>query len=777
MDTGNLGQKSDFYLIKPLIKFDTVLKKLRVTLFCLFLTGFLPVCLEAMHIIGGEISYKYLGNGSGNNKRFQFTLRVFRDCNGGGAPFDNPAEIAIYRGSYNNNVFYTNFQVNLQSKNLINPVIPDCALPGNANECVEVGTYVFTRDLPLSATESYFIVYQRCCRNTSIYNLINPGDIGATYMVEVSPTAQSLGNSSPVFNEFPPVYICKDFPISFNHSATDADGDLLVYSLCAPFAGGGPDLAPPDNIGCNGATPTPPCAPPFLNVPFVVPDYSPTAPMGGNPVVTINTNTGMITGVPNTIGQFVVGVCVQEFRGATLMSTVKRDFQFNVIDCDPLVFAQIQNDSVFGVKKYIVTSCGQRTVHLVNESTIKQYINSYEWSFDIQGTTLVSSEENPTITFPDTGVYYGVLILNKGEPCSDTAEIRVNIFPEIKADYSYTYDTCVAGPVIFTDLSYSEAGMVDSWNWDFGVAGGGSTEPSPEYLYPYPGNHIVQLTVRDKNQCADTKMDTIQWYPAPPYIIVQPDKFLGCTPAEITFTNLSSPIDSTYFIVWDFGDGTRDTGVISPTHTYTTEGFYDVSVKITSPIGCFVQDSFINWIKVSTSPIANFTCDPDSGLTVFNKTVQFIDLSQHAYRWYWNFDGQETSNEQNPIYTFEDTGKVRVLLVVTHNSGCKDSLSKVLDILPEVRWFMPNAFSPNGDSVNDEFFGKGFLEGASDFQFTIWNRWGELVFEANDPGARWNGRVKNTGSMSPVGLYVYVVTFTGPRGKKFEYRGYVALVR
>jgi gliding motility-associated-like protein len=499
--------------------------------------------------------------------------------------------------------------------------------------------------------------------------------------------------------------------------------------------------------------------------------------MGGAPPISINTQSGFISGTPTMLGQYVVGVCVEEYRNGVLLSTVRRDFQFNVADCSPTVIANILSDSIAGPQQYVVSSCGQNSVTFLNQSVQQQFIDEFVWNFDIDGTPYSNSSDwDPTVAFPDTGTYHGTLYLNPGQECGDTAEITVNIYPSITASYSFAYDTCEAGPVVFTDASFGDAG-IDRWRWNFGVQGGTSTDQHPEFLYPIPGDHSVTLRVYDSNNCSDDTTQVVNWYPVPPLIIIEPSTFAGCAPADIFFDNLSSPIDSTYDIRWDFGDGGTTSGVISPNHLYTETGVFTVHVEITSPIGCYTEDTFVDLIKVVPSPTADFTFSPDTLLSNFNNTVQFTDLSSGANRWNWQFGNEGTTTQQNPLFTFQDTGLVAVRLIVTHPEGCKDSITQLLDIVPEFKWFMPNAFTPNGDGSNDLFLGAGLLEGINDFNMTIWNRWGELVFETDNPNVGWNGQDQNSGSMSPGGVYVYQVTFTSPRGTPLIYKGFATLIR
>ena len=135
---------------------------------------------------------------------------------------------------------------------------------------------------------------------------------------------------------------------------------------------------------------------------------------------------------------------------------------------------------------------------------------------------------------------------------------------------------------------------------------------------------------------------------------------------------------------------------------------------------------------------------------------------------------------QNPSFSFPDTGFQEVTLIVTHESGCQDTTTQIIDIAPKVAYFLPNAFTPNSDALNDLFFGKGFFLGMQNFNLTIWNRWGELVFEAsdfkpNDPTVGWNGEFDNR-PMNP-GVFVWVAEVSFIDGYREVYKGSVTLIR
>lgn len=759
------------------------MNKLRIAIKLHFFALLLLLTREAVaeHIIGGEVIYRCLNVDSLNQRTtFEIVFTLYRDARSGGAPFDPNGKFGVFR--FNGAVWVHQQTINSPVRDIaaVDIVNDNPCIIAPPNLGVERGLYQFNITLPWS-DQSYIISYQRCCRNSTINNIVDPRSTGGTYYTEITPTAQRSCNSSPNFINYPPILICANELLLFDHSAVDKDGDQLVYEFCAPFSGGGLDGSGmgtgTDPNSCTGVYPDPfRCPPPFEEVEFLLPNYSVVNPMGGDPRVSIDPNTGILRGVPTITGQFLIGVCVKEYRNGELIGEVRRDFQFNVTACQvaltAAIEAQVQNDGNF-----TINSCGSKTVDFQNLSTDQRYIQNYYWEFDLGTDTLIFNERNVTVNFPDTGTYKAVMILNRGLPsqvCIDTAFITVNVFPEVTADFSFAYDTCVAGPVSFTDLSVTGAVSLRSWQWSFDADGSDNVQ-NPNFLFRTPGVKMVKLETADVNNCVDSIVKPVSYQPVPALVVVDPSVFIGCRPASITFTNLSEPIDETYDILWDFGDGNFGTD-ISPTHIYEEEGVYSVKIEITSPIGCYKERSFPSLIRVLASPVAGFSFSPEMPNN-FNREVQFIDESQRAVGVQWFFGSVGTNLERNPRYIFPDTGVFIVQQIAVHESGCTDTAFAVIDVQPLINLIFPNAFTPNNDGLNDGYKVYGFLEGIQSFKMSIYNRYGELIFNTEDPNEPWTGMVKNSGDIAPPGVYVYSVEFVGPRGNLEVVKGSISLIR
>lgn len=754
-------------------------KHIFVSLILMFLISSISE-LKAIHIIGGEVVYKCLNLDTIRREvKYQITFTMYRDSKSNGADFDDPASFGIYRGGGNSWSFVSEIsKVKVQNIKEIDIANKNPCILVPVNVGVQSGVYIFEITLPI-INENYMISFQRCCRNNTILNLVNPGDTGAAFTTEITPQAQLTCNNSPTFANFPPVVICVNRPINFNHSAIDIDGDSLVYEFCNPLTAGGTDGAttPGSPVSCTGVTPSPGnCIPPYDFATFRTPAFTFDKPMGGNPLVTINPVTGIIDGSPNLLGQYLVGVCVREYRKGELIGMLRRDFQFNVTTCEIAVMADLKASSKTQTE-YTINSCGETTIDFTNLSTDVRYIQNYYWEFDIRGKKEIYRTRDVSVTFPGLGNYTATMILNKDliglAECSDTATITVNLYPSIDADFVFAYDTCVAGPITFTDLSKSGAGAIQKWDWNF--LEGKSAAKDPIFEYETPGLKTARLIVEDKNLCRDTLAKPINYYPVPSLLVIEPNTFTGCQPANIFFDNLSKPIDNSYLFEWDFGDG-KKSDALSPTNLYEDVGTYTVNLKLISPIGCETTKTWPNLIKVVPSPKAGFTFDPEKP-DLDDNVVRFTDTSKDAIAYLWNFDSLGISLIQNPTFTFKDTGVFTIQQVVLHTSGCTDTTYAIIPIYPIVNFFMPNAFTPNNDGLNDDFVPVGNFVGIRSYHFTIWNRWGDRIFSTQDYTQGWNGQRNNNGEHSPPGVYAYLIEYIDALGENKNVKGHCTLIR
>lgn len=741
-------------------------------LYLFALLFFLQAPVHATHIVGGVMTYECLGGGT-----YRFTTKMYRDCsnnNTNQTGFDFNGSFTIFKGANPDplDVVYASI---LSVTNIEQPNNPCLEEIPPSQICVEEAIYEFEytfTDWP--SDEPYHVTLQRCCRNPSITNLQNPQDIGLTLTVEITPASQSFCNSSPLFNTFPPIVICAGEPLNYDHSAFDAEGDQLIYEFCSPLLGGSPG----GGGDCSQQViPDPDCPPPYDDAMFVNPPYSPLDPMGGSPTVTIDPVTGLLTGTPILQGQFVVTVCISEFRNGQLLSVIRRDFQFNVTQCDPNIVASVNAPGiVLDNDEYFLETCDDLNIVMENTSTQQSNVDTFFWEFFNPDTTFYYGEWDLDIDFPATGIYTGLLILNPGSDCGDTASVGIQIYPELVPSFSYEYDTCFAGPVSFMDNSFIEGpGLIDSVHWNFGDGTQDSIQRNPIHLYSEPDILPVTLEVFDTNGCVAELTQTVVYQPVPSLILVRPNDTISCPPTDILFTNLSSPIDDNYEINWDFGDG-RTSSAFSPVHRYEEAGLFDVRLEIISPIGCFYDTTFIDLVEVLPPPTADFDYTPRE-LSNLVPEVQFIDQSVDAARWDWFVDGELVAIEQEPDYVFADTGLHEVILVVTHPEKCQDTTVQIIDVVPKVTYHMPNAFTPNEDTDNDYFHGVGITRGMTNFRMEIWDRWGKMIYETDSLEEAWNGRVNNTGKQVQEGVYVCVVTYTGPRGEPIEYKGYATVLR
>ena len=531
----------------------------------------------ATHIVGGNLTYKHI---SGNTYQVRLTLR--RDCLLGSpeAQFDDPASIGIFTSAGALATWLGNngqLKIPFMTSDTLNEYIrSDCGFEGT-QVCVHETIYQGNINLP-ERPGGYILAYQRCCRNATINNIVNPLETGSTYWVAVTEKALTSKNTSPVFNEWPDVYICANKPLVFDHSATDADGDSLVYKLCTPSIGG--TQANP--------RPQPPGFPPYSNIQWAAP-YSLNDMMGGTPLQ-IDSKTGVMTATPNLVGQFLIGVCVEEYRNGVLLSIVRRDFQYNVRVCSQPPKAQFTTSE---------SNCDGLTVEFYNSSLSS---SAYQWDFDYPSTdpSFKSTEKNPVFTFPQSGVYTVRLRATRGtDGCFDTLLQTVSVFEnKIEPGFTYRLDGCNEGldslRLALTDVSaFNEPGYsIDERNWSVTQNGITTNYSGKDVIIRADSSGMVKvlLQLHATNGCQteyEQQIDIREFFPRLDFAF----SMEGCPSdglAQIRLINTSGPLNPNAIISgtqWTVGSqtATGDTALISiPQDTET----FNVNLKTTFLTEC-----------------------------------------------------------------------------------------------------------------------------------------------------------------------------------------------
>ena len=723
---------------------------LRKQLIFLFAILTMPLVSKGDHLVGGEIYYECLGNDD-----YLITLKVYRDCFSSGAPFDSPASIAVYDA---NGDLVTALNAFHNGGQQIPVTINNPCLQAPPNVCVEEAVYTVTVNLP-PITGGYNISYQRCCRNQSIVNLTNPSSEGSTYYVAIPELALNSCNNSPYFNEFPPLALCIGEELVFDHSATDPDGDELVYSLCTPFHGGS-QITP---------APIPADPPPYTNINWGG-GYNASNPLDASPSLAIDPVTGELTGVPTQAGQYVVGVCVEEYRNGQLLSTNKRDFQFNVVSCLSNI------EAVIPIQTSFHDPCSGLTVNFGNNSVNTQF---YHWDFGVENaTTDTSNLQNPTYVFPDTGAYTVTLIGNPGYACADTTVAVIQAYDAIVVNISSTGNPCGDVNNFLFDVN-GQFGTDASFLWEFSNANTStSTEQSPTgIVFDSIGVYTVSLTVSDNN-CSGQATTTIETLPRP-QAFFELDALSGCAPLGVLLLDDSFSATD-YQMQWDLGDGSNEIGE-RILHQYTTTGTFDISLTIWTEDGCIDTSTYAlqQVVQVWPIPVGVLTVDTNFQF-IFDPVFNFEGTSDDAINCTLETGDGTVLSESIPMcsfqHTYSDTGTYAAVMTFTDVNGCETADSTWVRVEPDIKFWIPNAFTPDGDRINDTWGPKAF--GFKEYDLWVYDRWGKLMFHSNDPFEKWNGTVNNQGNHEPVlGVYSYRVSAVAIRNLIINESGRVTILK
>ena len=303
--------------------------------------------------------------------------------------------------------------------------------------------------------------------------------------------------------------------------------------------------------------------------------------------------------------------------------------------------------------------------------------------------------------------------------------------------------------------------------WDMGD-GFSYMQANPSHTYLGDGAYVVSLTVIDENQCDVTETKVLQIYQQP-IADFEIDTNWACDSTIVYCNNIGTYSTSSTFY-WDFGNGNSQQE--NPSYTFNQVGEHSISLEVTNEYGCKDVLELTDTISIYASPDAAFF-SPNNNPIYVNDQISFVDLSSTVNQWYWDFGDGEYSTDQNPFKSYNEAATYEVKLVIVDENTCQDSTFQSFDVFPYSSYYIPNAFSPNGDGENDVLYLRGME--IAELDFKVFNRWGEVVFETSDINIGWDGAYNSEPLDADV--FVYTLGLKYASGVEDFARGNITLVR
>lgn len=564
------------------------------------------------------------------------------DCDATGLQIDTAFNFSIFNPVDNSLINTVHISAPTPDVYLLQKNTDDQCITGDQRGCYyKIVKYTSpVIELPITAS-GYIVAFQRCCRIENIVNITNSGQVGNTYSINIPGSLPGAGgekNNSAVFLINDTSVVCAGTPFSIPFMASDADGDSLSYYFCdaltgASFADPGPAIS---------------SNPPFTSTPYQFP-FAGVQPMGSG--VTINSKTGIISGIaPSGIGEYVVSVCVNEYRKGKLVGRNRKELHVVVGNCN-----QIKSNPPIDY-----TTCDGYTINFTNTSTGP--IQNYYWDFGDK-TTLgdTSLLQTPTYTYADTGRFQVKLIVNRGSLCTDTGYTNIGIYPGFFPNFDYL-STCKGSPTQFIDKTTTKYGTVNLWHWDFGntsVTNDTAILKNPAYTYDQSGNYNVQLIVGNSKGCIDTVLLTVPVLDRPTLKVTNDTLICDIDTLQLSAEGLGT---FTWSPNYNINNLTSATPLVSPD---VPTKYY---VSLNAGPGCSNNDSvFVNVKKF-------VTLQPPKDTTICKGDPITLSPTSDALHYNWSPSATLNSDTaKNPVAT----PTVKTTYTVIGNIGKCQATAKV----------------------------------------------------------------------------------------------------
>lgn len=391
-------------------------------------------------------------------------------------------------------------------------------------------------------------------------------------------------------------------------------------------------------------------------------------------------------------------------------------------------------------------------------------VDTWIWNF---GDGTVDTVRTSTVShlYPGPGVYVVSMTALFGE-CASTITKGIQVVDSVDAQILLSDGVICPGEAI-TALDGSTGGP-RWWLWDMGNGQTFTSQHVPDVVYPDSGLYTIRLIVGN-GHCTDTATASL-------YVIGQPQALFSvenaCAGTPLPIRNVSFPSNLPVQWLWDFGNG--DTShAQTPVYAYPQPGTYTITLILgNGRCGDTLRQTVTIW------PNPQATILVRDSITRIWKETYFADLTAGTIiQREWSLGDGATTTQKEFSYMYRDTGSYMVRLVVIDDRGCVDTAYQRVIVYGDFTMYVPTAFSPNGDGINDVFYPGGIWFDIYDFHFQIYNRWGQLIWETRERGHAWDGRDMRTGQMVPEDAYVFRVSGMDFKGRKHEYVGTVTVLK
>lgn len=360
---------------------------------------------------------------------------------------------------------------------------------------------------------------------------------------------------------------------------------------------------------------------------------------------------------------------------------------------------------------------------------------------------------DPTIAGPGNYVY----TVPGTTPCPAalaTVVLSIDELPSAGQDASLSLCADASSFDLFTLLGNS-ADTGGNWSGPNGTTSGTFTpgsSPAGSYTYTTQGAGACV-----GNTATAVVQTTVLPLPAPSFTL---DPQHGCVPLAVGFANTTP--GSLQSVSWNFGDGGTSVSP-DPEHIYTSVGNFAVTLSVVDQNGCSADLTLAQAVFVSGGPSAIFTAGP-LRVNENNPTFQVNHSPVADVVYDWSLDGAPIQGSESFSYTFAPPalGAHLLCLLATDTLGCANELCTTITVIDDIAIHVPNAFTPDGDGVNDIFSPALLSVDTEGYLFVVFDRWGAEVFSTTIPGEAWNGGYKNQGETLRTGVYVWRVYAKDP---------------